>query len=1305
MRNGWRNILAWIGFALLGLTTHAPVSARSADGSAAEGIRPVRLTVEVAWTTPGPLKAGEGPEITLEVAEGRVVDAVAVAADLILPKAVGLSRKSDSLWSLGRGRSGRARVRIDASPTSSLLLRAGGQPMRFPLPLVLEGSRRTPTQSPVEITVERVPWDVLSVDLTPDDALTPAPKPLEGKEKPLPAGVVAAGSRFAVTVGFNVLSPEATEVVVRCDAELKPIRGGEPVWRGALNEVVATNAASPPAFALPVVAPDLEGTYVLELKASWEPGPVHETTKLFGRLIRRGRRALLGNPSATRRVTLAVVNPEKGKEKEQEGPKGVTTAHATGEHEVDALDLSRGRKHRPMASGRAAWPASRRSGWSVPPEALTEATRRDPLRGWITRAGSEVATLAPADASGLAWSAMGLRVNRPGRPHRLTVTVAGGQPSALGVAVVGVGGNGRPSARPRRLLDACASGPPIAANGAPATFSWLVWPDASDPVLVLVNRASGSSVQVGSITLTELPELPSGPTIEAPAGGPSRGIGLALTGGDTLERFGMAVEPGLSDVLAAAKALGEYARSMGATSVILPERLSDRAARRALEGQAAEDSLGPDSMALTLYSLAVGGVSAWVELEFERTAPLPGLPGPGDPEALARGLVRLDRRGEADGPAPAYSPLCPEVAEALRRRVRAAVEGHKESGNLDGLLIRLGQGPTLLGAVDTGLDDATYTRFAREAFDAETVRSLPGMDLADPERYAERCRFVSGSGRTPWLSWRSRQVAALYGGMNEAVHAALPSARLALATPGPDDGAAGWEARRADLAGLAPSLAWRAVGLDLDVWPAAEDAPIVFRGARLGADDLERDLATSPELDAKVAARPARGVLLDAGAPPEGSGSPAVGLTLSAPALDVGPNGDEPLGHALAAIDARWVWIAATAVAGHEERVCRFARIFRALPATAPAASESQPLPFGVAVRAHPAGAQTYLALANDTPYPIRLDMVLGGPATAPVYDVGRGATLRPVANPSGRHLVLDLLPFGVSAVRVGAADLEVGAVTPYPSEIVLTNMRTQYEVLSARLSSLARGGEKGRDKARTGPSNPGFEPDLGRGDGHSSLPGDKDKAPEAVEVCRQEPVGWQVVGGMGNGVSIDLGQPRSGRGALHLEVVDPPSSAVCENFTPNAQNGLLVQVWLRSDRPDAKVRIWIEGESSGKPYRRVSEIHVRPTWTERAIRAGDIPPGGLDTARLRFELLGAGNLWIDDVAVSGEGLSEPERRNASKAIMAAIQAYRDKRFADFARLAGSHWARSTTAAAGAETDPAPDRVASDRSGLSGTVR
>ena len=74
-----------------------------------------------------------------------------------------------------------------------------------------------------------------------------------------------------------------------------------------------------------------------------------------------------------------------------------------------------------------------RPAWAVPSVALVEASRRDRLRGWIMRSGAEAAKLDPADKTGMAWSAVGLKVAHPERPHRLSLKVKGGEPAALGV--------------------------------------------------------------------------------------------------------------------------------------------------------------------------------------------------------------------------------------------------------------------------------------------------------------------------------------------------------------------------------------------------------------------------------------------------------------------------------------------------------------------------------------------------------------------------------------------------------------------------------------------------------------------------------------------------------------------------------------------------------------------------------------------------------------------------------------------------------------------------------------------------------
>jgi len=1287
MRKGRRAITAGLGALLLWGLVSTFADAKGVDPNAGG---PVRLTVEIAWSRTAAANDAEAHEVDLEVSEGQIVDAVALpwegdrhGADEPPPE-----RTAAGAWRLGSKPRGRARVRVEAPVGAGLLLRAGGTPMRFPLPLVLEGPQRTPPQSPVEISVERVPWDVLALDL--------GPEPGEGRDD----GVVAPGARVPASVAFHVLTPEPSEAAVRCVAELRPARGGEPVWRHEIRPTVPTNAQAPPAFILPIDAPKDEGTYVLEVRASWEPAPAHEGGKLINRLIRRGKRGLFGPATASRRVTLAVLGPgDPAKAKDKTAEAASSPGKAAGrETEVDAVDLSRLRGHRDWGTGRSPLSAPGRPSWSLPEEALAAATARERFRGLIGRAGAEVATIGPADGNGLAWSSLGLRAAHPGKPHRLTLKVSGGHPSALGVAVVGPG-TGAPSpaapgsgSTPRLLLDACVSGPPVPAEGPPAVFSWLVWPDTTDPVLVLVNRSSGGPVHVGSVTLTELTDLPAGPAVERAGNAPARALGLYLGGADVIERFGGSLDTGLTDALAAARNLGAYLSACGATSVVLPESLTDRDRRRALDGTAAEDATGPDRLDLALRVLNRRGVSTWLELALD--GPLPGLPGPDSPEALAKGLVRVDRQGQADGPVPAYHPLSDEVGAALRQRVADAAAHRAGRAKLAGLLVRMGPGPTLLGSPDTGFDDATFTRFVREALDAGAAAGVPGQSTDDPERFAARAKFLAGPGRMPWLTWRSKRVAALYADLATAARVAAPGIAFAVATPGPDDGPAGAEARRADLAGLAPSLAWRAVGLDLDAWPDGDGAPVVLRGVGLGPDDLTHDLATSPELDAKVAARPARGLLLDLGGDPKlARHAPAggTGLSLKAAALETGANGDEPFGHALAALDAHHVWLAAEAVAGHEERFRRFARVFLALPAVPTA--DRQPLAFGVAVRSYPAGENTFLAMANDTPYPVRLDTVLTGDGEPPVFDIGRAVALKPGADAAGRHLVLDLPPFGVSAVRVGSAAVRVGTVIPYPSETVLTALKNRYDDVTAQLTRLNRGG----DRSRSGPPNPGFEPEaLHETTMRTSAPA-ADPPGTPPRATAPALSGWSMAGGgMEAGLSLDPSQPHSGRGAMRLDVPTPPASAVSEAFTPAVHSVLLVRTWLRSDRADTRVRLWVEGESAGKPYRRVSEMAVQPGWAERAVRVGDIPPGGLDDVRLRFEVLSPGSLWVDDLTVTGETLSEPERRNARNALLAALQAYREKRFADFARLSGSHWARQP----GAGAEGSPERVASECSGL-----
>ena len=1236
----------------------------SAQEVLSDSVDPIRLTVEVSWEASNP---GAPVEVWLEPTRGRVIDAVAppsgdrpvTAPNPTNGPGPGGARR------IGSGIAGRVRARVETHPDASLLVKAAGVATRFPIADLLNGPAKSLPRSPVAIRVERVAWDALEVHLA------------EGE------GIVAPGAVVPLTLGFNIQAPDGGEVGVRYWVEVRPARGGAPARRiEGRPEVVATNRLNPPARVLGVPMPVEEGTYVVEIGASWEPVETLEGNRLT-RLFHRRKGASSG--SATRRVTLAVLGPDPSPTADPLPP----LPAPDGPRVVDAIDFLRKLGARPTATGRSPAPEPGRASWDVPTAAFDGPGLRARLRGGLERAGLDEPGLhlPPADPSGLSWAALPLRVPHPGRPHRLRVVLAEGEgPSeALGVALVVPGGTGR---RPRVVLDACLGGssnPEKAATtgevagGGPSaeSGSWPVWPDSTGPVLVLVNRGERRAIRVASVELVELPADPPPAALAGAPPGSRRGLAVRVADEAGLDRFGGGLdETRATDTLGAARNLAGYLAHVGASAVVLPSDLvGDRARRSALDGQAAEDAVGPDRLALTLRMLARSGASAWLDLRLD--GPLPGLPAPDSPEALTRGLVRVDARGGG----PAYQPLHPDVRVAIERLVAEAIAPRVAHPNLTGLLVRLGPGASLPGGPEDGLDDAIYGRFHREyvrpRFEPADARRFPDPSDSAAGRLADRRRFLAGNGRQAWLDWRADEVGRLYRSLAETVRASAPGATLAVAAPGLAPGPFGEAARLADRAGHSPRHAWRAVGLDLGRWPEGPGGPVLLRTADLAPEGLGRDLATTPDLDAPIAEASVRGLLI--GPPPDLAASTAK-ARLSA--LPLG--GDELLGHGLAVLDPTWVVLDATAVAGQEARVARFARVFRALPAPLEGPPATPRGESGVAVRPTPSGdGTTYLAMANDTPYEVLQPTILRAPAGAKVTDLGRGLILepRPSASGSGLDLVLRLPPFGVAAVRVDA-DVKVEAKPPVLPD--LQRLQARADGLFERLGRLSD------SDGATAPPPIGFEPIAPALDALGA---------EAQMIA----AGWSLGGDSAGDLGLDGEAPHDGRAALRLDAEAPAASAASPAFLPPGGTELTVRAWLRADRAEAPLRIWFEGEAGGQTVVRHAEVPVGLDWAERRVLVPDLPLGGLDRLRLRFEWVGPepGTLWVDDVAVEGQGPGD-NARQARRTLADALQAYRQGRYAEFARLVTSDRARQIAPDLGpalrAPATPAPGAVRTGRS-------
>ena len=1201
----------------------------AAAGHSRAEVDPVRLTVEVSWSpVPGSVVSPQAPGVvgaTLELSSGRVAEAISWPSSNDPAAVAGLAAPEPGpggVWTLGRESSGRVRARIESSIRSTLSVRAGGTTWTIPVAALLDGPQRSPSTRGVVVEVRRLPWDSLEVRA-----------PGDGLSKP--------GTLVPVTIGLNILEPEPTEVDLTLSARLRPIRGDRPSWEESTRLTLRTNTPAPPLHVLSVPTPTEQGTYVLELAATWTPREPPADGSRLSRLWRRLGKRPAG--SALRRVSLAVV----GEGDEAPGGAGpVAGGPDRGEVLVDAAELGRPRGLRPRPEGRtpADSPAIDAS-WAVPPDLLVAPPRRERIWNLISRVGTDDRPLAVAGADGLSWTAAPLKVAHPDRPHRLELTVLGGQPSAMAVAMVA------PGDRPRLLLDARGSGPEVAPGGGrPAVLSWLVWPDTADPVLVVANRSGVTPLRLGEARLIELAGEPAPLSLVGTPPDGGRGLAVRMTGLGDLERFGGAGDDGPDDPIARGTHLASYLGSVGASAVVLPTALPDRDVRAALGGQAAEDPIGPDRRSALRSVLDRRGVTTILEVRVDGET-LPGLPPPGTYEAEAEGLARLDRSGKADSVRPSYNLLRPEVQEAMTRQVCSALRGVDGAGGgpTPSVLLRLGPGPTLPGRPDTGLDDETYARFVAEAIKGADA---PGLDRADPGRFASRHDYLTGPASVPWLTWRSRRVGAFYARLSEAVAEASPGSRLLLVTPGLDDGPAGAEARRFDRDGLPPDGAWRSLGLDLADWPRGDGpGPILLRGAGVGSGDLEHDLSTHPALDAQVRGRPARGLTLGLSDRPSGGETRldvAPGpLRLSSPEISPGSGGDEAFGHAMAALDPGWVVVSSPCLAGQEDRLRRFARVYRALPS--PGEGPAQTASGGVVVRSIPAGPSSYFCLANDTPFSARVAAVVASTTPVTIEDLGRGVALEAEAVAGGRRATVDLPPFGVSALRVDVPGARLASI----SASYEARRESLRQAVSRRLQALSQGGA-------IADINPGFEP----GSVIRQASGDPDDPSESA-------TGWAVEGGAGATVEIDRSLPRTGRGSLLLTAPKAPAWASSPGFSTPGPTATL-RAFLRTDPPDAAVRVRIESDpGAAEPVQLAADLPEadRGAWSPMALRAPGLPSGPDAMLRLRFELRSPGRLWIDDLALTGPGLAQ-----ARSCLTAALQAYEEGRIADFARLARSHW-------------------------------
>lgn len=674
------------------------------------------------------------------------------------------------------------------------------------------------------------------------------------------------------------------------------------------------------------------------------------------------------------------------------------------------------------------------------------------------------------------------------------------------------------------------------------------------------------------------------------------------------------------------------------------------------------------------------------------SAPLPELEEiarRGGPDALglqlvgASGATWMEKHGSRRGQTAYYNPLDPRVQQAMRNVVRELAGRYGQHRSFGGAALG-SSGPcyTLLPGVEWGLDDATIERFCRE----QEV-SIPAVG---PGRFAQRAKAVAGPHRQAWLVWRAEVMHRFHKQLSDDLSAARAGAKLLVATGGMLQGPDAESALRPTLpARLKLEELPLAAGIRCDLY-SRDEGIVLLRPRLVSTPATPRTLAVdlpsgdSPELDHAFAAAAGSGNLLihtpvrarmasfDARSP---FGADKTYLSMVTHLAHAEHESRRRFVQAIGALDSSLLidggWMLTL---GEEAALRPLFLTFRRLPPGEyqPVTGETQ----GITCRWLSRDGATYLYLLNPTPYPCRASLSVRGAEKTAVSEL---SGLREGPKIAGGQLSLALEPYDLLAIKFAAAapstplpSREGSSSTPLPFRerpgegslsISFSNLTVAFEQsvrdgLYQRIRELVTRAALLSEPRRVDVlANADFE-----------LPADG----------RRELPGWTLAGGAGSQAVRDRDIRHGGAASARLSSSSGVASLISDPFEPPRTGRISIAVRLRTAEkgPAPTVRLALGGKLDGGDYYRFAEASVDPQWRYFIFTVDNLPLSGLSDLQVRFDLMGAGQTWVDDIVVSDLALSDNERTELSRIVTRAHFSLEDGRLADCVRLLDGYWPR-----------------------------
>lgn len=1081
--------------------------------------------------------------------------------------------------------------------------------------------------------------------------------------------IFAAGE----TVGFDVLPyllgvDEQTRAHV--EARLVAAGASRQVWSAGDEVILSTDPHDQSSVSFDVALPDAEGVYDLVIDCN--------TRRLPARL---GLKQHLAQRSV-QLVVLSAASP------------GDVAAESSSDKLIYEIDPANPRWWRRLTT--------------IPKlNVLKRGLLGNGADAPLERPLATMTQLAPQGNDGqLGWIAYPLSIDRTGEPHVLEIEYAADVPQTLGISIV------EPNAAGQVVPIGLDSGVFVdddvtAAAERIAEHRLVFWPRTKTPIVLLTNRSDAEPATFGKIRVWQTtgrlksatsrqsnameladqftanrspldPRLLAGyydrPLVSENFSAPES---VDAYNGRSLDDWQTFYEGGsrLSDYLGHAGFNGLMLAVVADGSAIYPSTVLQATPRydNGAFFASGQDPIQKDVLELYFRQFDRAGLVLIPTVHF--SVPLPALEATrrqGGPAAEgiewigADGRAWLDTQTPQHGLAPYYNPLHPRVQQAMFAVLDELIDRYARHPSFGGLAVRLSaDGYSQLLGPEWGVDDATIAQF--------TAATGIHLAAAGPERYAQRVEQLTDKYKNEWLDWRAGVMAAFHRRVQAELSAAHGGARLYLA---PVDSFAENEStgtsRPARPGTPSYSGLLREVGIDPQRYQA--NGGIVLLRPRIISPPrgLQREALTlsmneSGELD-RAAGQMESPASLFFHEPPTtrlesfDRVTPfRESYTWLVPQMSPSDAANRRrFVHSLTTLDARAMfdggWLLPL---GQEDSIRDLAVAYTNLPS---APFETLPLEtHPVTIRTHQAARGTYVYLANDSPWPASVSLSVIAPDDCHLEAVAPGQKLsEPTRAGSLLRWQLELEPYGLVAGRWTPGEIRISAAEVRVPESAATNLQRKIDDLKNRATVL------GMQPPLDVLENPGFE--LGASDGGLLA-------------------GWLVNDQPGVKVEQLAQDPHAGRHAVRLSSTGAFASLASHTFSPPASGRLAVRVWLRVDEfaKQPPLQLALEGDLNGNEFSYYQHARVGAAvdgrkigedWSQYEFFVDNLPPEGLANLRVRFDLMGEGAVWIDDVELDGMKFTQNELVELSRTIELADGKLHSGQIADCYRMLSGYWPR-----------------------------